>query len=185
MEDMHYFLDGAMRLQSHHLYYQTCTGDRFNLITTESFDLKAHLAARPDVCVELSGNVQSFGVSMVRPEITDGLRQIVRQLRIDVEPEKRFKSKTAKHQNFLRSLPDWLVRYQIEATDFNIEVAGVDEDISDDTRGVTVHLDSFSAEYRAHRLDGLQRRSGRRRTHSRSITPIPRPLILLIKIQRP
>ncbi|KID75048.1 fmp27-like protein, partial [Metarhizium brunneum ARSEF 3297] len=170
MEDMHYFLDGAMRLQSHHLYYQTCTGDRFNLITTESFDLKAHLAARPDVCVELTGNIQSFGISMVRPEITDGLRQIVRQLRIDVEPEKRFKSKTAKHQNFLRSLPDWLVRYQIEATDFNIEVAGVDEDISDDTRGVTIHLDSFSAEYRAHRLDGLQRRPGRRRTHSRSVT---------------
>ncbi|OAA38343.1 hypothetical protein NOR_06733 [Metarhizium rileyi] len=170
MEDMHYFLDGAMRLQSHHLYYQTCTGDRFNLITTESFDLKAHLAARPDVCVELTGNIQSLGISMVRPEITDGLRQIVRQLRIDVEPEKRFKSKTAKHQNFLRSMPDWLVRYQIEATDFDIEIAGVDEDISDDTRGISVHLDFFSAEYRAHRLDGLQRRPGRRRTHSRSIT---------------
>ncbi|KAG6004468.1 hypothetical protein E4U21_001040 [Claviceps maximensis] len=171
MEDMHYFLDGAMRIQSHHLYYQTCTGDRFNLITTESFDLKAHLAARPDVNVELTGIVQSLGISMVRPEITDGLRQIVRQLRIDVEPEKRATSKTVPHKNFLRSVPEWLVRYQIEATDFNIEVAGIDEDISDDTRGVSVHLDSFGAEYRAHRLDGLQRRVGaRRRTHSRSVT---------------
>ena len=168
--DMHYFLDGAMRLQSHHLYYQTCTGERFNLITTESFDLKAHLAARPDVCVELTGSIQSFAISMVRPEITDGLRQIVKQLRIDVEPEKRGTSKTAKSRNFLRSMPDWLVRYQIDATDFNIEVAGVDEDISDDTRGVSLHLDSFGAEYRAHRLDGLQRRGGRRRTHSRSMT---------------
>ncbi|KAG5980344.1 hypothetical protein E4U55_004122 [Claviceps digitariae] len=171
MEDMHYFLDGAMRIQSHHLYYQTCTADRFNLITTESFDLKAHLAARPDVNVELTGIVQSLGVSMVRPEITDGLWQIVRQLRIDVEPDKRATSKSVSHKNFLRSVPEWLVRYQIEATDFNIEVAGVDEDISDDMRGVSVHLDSFGAEYRAHRLDGLQRRAGaRRRTHSRSIT---------------
>lgn len=171
VEDMHYFLDGAMRIQSHHLYYQTCTGDRFNLITTESFDLKAHLAAEPDVNVELTGIIQSSGISMVRPEITDGLRQIVRQLHIDVEPEKRATSKTAADKNFLRSMPEWLVRYQIEATDFNIEVAGVDEDISDDTRGVSVHLDSFGAEYRAHRLDGLQRRAGtRRRTHSRSIT---------------
>ena len=170
VEDMHYFLDGSMRLQSHNLYYQTCTGDRFNLITTESFDLKAHLAARPDICVEITGNIQSFGSSMVRPEITDGLRQIVRQLHIDVEPEKRARSKTPKGKNFLRSMPEWLVRYQIEASDFNIEVAGVDEDISDDTRGVSLHLDSFSAEYRANRLDGLQRRPGRRRTHSRSIT---------------
>ncbi|KZZ90820.1 hypothetical protein AAL_07046 [Moelleriella libera RCEF 2490] len=170
VEDMHYFLDGAMRLQSHHLYYQTCAGERFNLMTTESFDLKAHLAARPELHVELTGSVHSFGISMVRPEITDGLRQIVRQLRIDVEPEKRATSKTAKTKNFLRSMPEWLIRCEIEATDFNMEVAGVDEDISNDTRGVFVHLDTFGAEYRAHRLDGLQRRPGRRRTQSRSIT---------------
>ncbi|KAG6161576.1 hypothetical protein E4U11_003323 [Claviceps purpurea] len=170
IEDMHYFLDGAMRIQSHHLYYQTCTGERFNLITTESCDVKAHLAARPDVNVELTGMIQSLGISMVRPEITDGLRQIVRQLRIDVEPEKRVSSKTATNKNFLRSVPEWLVRYQVEATDVNVEVAGIDEDISDDTRGVSVHLDTFGAEYRAHRLEGLQRRAGaRRRTLSRSV----------------
>lgn len=170
VEDLHYFLDGSMRLQSHQLYYQTSSGEIFNLMTTESFDLKAHLGAKPDVCVDISGNVRSFSVSMVRPEITDGLRQIVRQLRIDVEPEKRATSKTAKHQNFLRSMPEWLIRCHLEASDFNVEVAGVDEDISDDTRGVSLHLDTFSAEYRAHRLDGLQRRMTRRRTHSRSIT---------------
>lgn len=170
IEDLHYFLDGAMRLQSHQLYYQTCSGDRFNLITTDSLDLKAHLGAKPDVAVDVTGNIQSCAISLVRPEITDGLRQIVRQLRIDVEPVKRAKSKTPKHQNFLRSMPDWLIRYHFEASDFNIEVAGVDEDISDDTRGVSLHLDTFSAEYRAHRLDGLHRRMTRRRTHSRSLT---------------
>ncbi|PNY27019.1 Uncharacterized protein TCAP_03051 [Tolypocladium capitatum] len=170
VEDLHYFLDGSMRLQSHQLYYQTCSGEIFNLMTSESCDVKAHLAAKPDVCVDITGNVRSFSISMVRPEITDGLRQIVRQLRIDVEPEKRATSKTAKHQNFLRSMPEWLIRCHLEASDFNVEVAGVDEDISDDTRGVSLHLDTFSAEYRAHRVEGLQRRLTRRRTHSRSIT---------------
>ncbi|PHH87049.1 hypothetical protein CDD83_9388 [Cordyceps sp. RAO-2017] len=169
VEDMHYFLDGAMRLQSHRLYYQTCSGEILNLITTESLDLKAHLGASPDVCLDVTGHIQSASVSMVRQEITDGLRQIVRQLHIDVEPEKRASSKTSKHQNFLRSMPEWLVRYHFEASDFTVEVAGVDEDISDDTRGICLHLDSFSAEYRAHRLDGPQRRPPRRRTHSRSI----------------
>ena len=170
LEDLHYSIDGAMRLQTHHLYYQTHKGERFNLITTESLDMKLHLAANPEVSVDVTGNIQSFSISMVRQEITDGLRQIVRQLRIDVEPEKRATAKARKQRNFLRSTPDWLMRYQIEATDFNVEVAGVDEDISDDTRGVSLHLDTFTAEYRAHRLDGLSRRPPRRRTHSRSIT---------------
>ncbi|CAM1509928.1 Fc.00g002630.m01.CDS01 [Cosmosporella sp. VM-42] len=170
VEDLHYSLDGAVRVQSHDLYYQTNNGDRFNLITTDSLDLKVHLGARPDVSVDITGNLQSFSISMVRPEITDGLRQIVRELRIDVESEKRTFAKRASNKNFLRSMPRWLLRYQLEATDFNIEVAGIDEEISDDTRGVFLHLDAVSAEYRAHRFDGLQRRpSSRRRANSRSV----------------
>lgn len=169
VEDLHYALDGAVRLQSHELYYQTNNGDRFNLITTDSLDMKVNLGAKPDVYVDVTGNLQSFSISLVRPEITDGLRQIVRELRIDVEPEKKTVSKTATHQNFLRSMPRWLLRYQLEATDFNIEVAGIDEDISDDTRGVFLHLDAISAEYRAHKLDGLSRRPSRRRANSRSV----------------
>lgn len=169
VEDLHYSLDGAMRLQNHDLYYQTNVGERFALVTTDSLDIKVHLGASPDVSVDITGNLQSFSISMVRPEITDGLRQIVRELRIDVEPEKRAVSKTPKEKNFLRSMPPWLVRYQFEATDFNIEVAGIDEEISDDTRGVSLHLDNLTAEYRAHKFDGLQRRLSRRRANSRSI----------------
>ncbi|RFU75854.1 hypothetical protein TARUN_6380 [Trichoderma arundinaceum] len=170
LEDLHYSLDGAMRLQSHHLYYQAASGERFDLITTESFDLKVHLAANPEVSVEATSNVQSLSVSMVRPELTDGVRQIVRQLRTDVEPTKRATPKSRRHPNFLRSVPEWLFRYQITANDLNIEIAGVDEEISDDSKGISLHLDAMSAEYRAQRLDGLQRRMLRRRTHSRSLT---------------
>ena len=170
LEDSHYALTGSVRLQTHQLYYQTNERERFNLITTDSFDMKVNLQASPDVSVDCTGNVQSFCISMVRPEITDGLRQIVKELRIDVEPEKRRVSKTTKHQNFLRSMPRWLAHCQIEATDVNMEVAGVDEDISDDTRGLSLHLDALSAEYREHKIEGLQRRMPRTRTHSRSVT---------------
>ncbi|KFH42505.1 hypothetical protein ACRE_067590 [Hapsidospora chrysogenum ATCC 11550] len=170
VEDSHYSLTGSMRLQSHHLYYQTNDRERFNLITTDSFDMKLSLAASPGVSVDCSGNIQSFSISMVRPEITDGLRQIVKELRIDVEPDKRTAPMTSKHESFLRSMPRWLSRYHVEATDVNIEVAGIDEDISDDTRGVSLHLDALSAEYREHKLEGLQRRLARTRTHSRSLT---------------
>lgn len=170
VQHLHYSIDASMRLQSHHLYYQTNASEIFNLTTTESCDLRMHLAATPDVTADITGNIQSFAISMVRPEITDGLRQIVRELRIEVESERRSPSSVDRNGNFLRSMPEWLFRFQIEVNDLNIEVAGVDEDISNDTRGVSLHLDKMSAEYRAHRLEGLQRRLPTRRTHSRSIT---------------
>ncbi|KAK1962727.1 hypothetical protein LY78DRAFT_683810 [Colletotrichum sublineola] len=172
VEDLHYSLASTMRVQSHELYYQTSSSNRFDLIKTESFELKVQLSATPDVHVVASGNLQTSSVKMVRPEITDGLRQIVRQLRMNVEPEKRSSRHTSvKQQNFLRAMPSWLLQFQLQASDFSIEIAGIDEDISDDTRGVSLQLDEFSAEYRAQRLDGLQRRSSRRRANSRTVAP--------------
>ncbi|KAK1751613.1 mitochondrial protein from FMP27-domain-containing protein [Echria macrotheca] len=169
VEDLHYSLASTMRVQSHNLYYQTSAGTRFDLLETETFDLKVQLNATPDIHVVATGNLQTFSVKMVREEIADGLRQIVRQLRLNVEPDKRAVSKTSRETNFLRAMPPWLLHFQLQFSDFSLEVAGVDKDISEDSRGVVVQLDSWSAEYRAQRLDGLQRRSSRRRASSRSM----------------
>jgi hypothetical protein len=167
VEELHYSLASTMRVQTHHLYYQTSAGNRFDLLQTESFDLKVQLNASPDVHVVATANLDTFSVKMVRPEISDGLRQIVRQLRLNVQPDKRAVSRSAKQSNFLRAMPCWLLHFQLQASDFSMEVAGVDEDISDETRGVAVQLDSWSAEYRAQKLDGFPRPT-RRRASSRS-----------------
>jgi len=169
VEDLHYSLASTMRLQTHNLYYQTSAGGRFDLLQTEAFDLKVQLSASPDVHVVASGNLQTVSMKMVRPEISDGLRQIVKQLRPSVEPDKRARSKTPKHSNFLRAVPAWFLHFHVQASDFSMEVAGVDEDISDDTKGIALQLESWSAEYRAQRLDGLNRRPSRRRASSRSM----------------
>lgn len=169
VEDLHYSLASTMRVQSHNLYYQTCAGSRFDLLETETFDLKVNLNATPDIHVVATGNMQTFSIKMVREEIADGLRQIVRQLRLDVEPDKRAVSKTSKETNFLRALPPWLLQFQVQCSDFSVEVAGVDKDISEDAKGVSINIDSWSADYRAQRMDSTQRRPSRRRTSSRSM----------------
>lgn len=167
VEELHYSLASNLRIQSHHLYYQTSGGERFDLVETESFDLKVNLSASPDVQVLATGNLQTFTVRLVRPEITDGLQQIVRHLRLRVEPDKRGYSKVSIESNFLRGMPPWLLHFQLQASDFSIEVAGVDEDISQDSRGVSLSVESWTAEYRAQRLDGLPRRPARKRASSR------------------
>lgn len=174
IEELHYSLASNVRVQSHNLYYQTSAGERFDLVETESFDLKVNLNASPDVQVLATANLQTFSIRLVRPEITDGLRQIVRHLRLKVEPDKRAYSKSSKHSNFLRGMPSWLLHFQLQASDFSAEIAGVDEDISDESRGVSLALESWTAEYRAQRLDGLPRRPARKRANSRvSVTIDP------------
>ncbi|KAG9239086.1 golgi-body localization protein domain-containing protein [Amylocarpus encephaloides] len=108
---------------------------------------------------------------MIRPEISDGVRQIVRQLRVNVEPEKKARPNTSRNPNFIRGMPHWLLHFQIQGSDFSAEVAGVDDDISDDTRGVALQLESWTAEYRAQKVDAIERRSSRHRAGSRSLTP--------------
>ncbi len=172
VKDFHYSLVSSTRVQSLCLYYQSTQGDRFDLTDTDSFDLKVQLSANPDVHIIATGHLQTFAVRMARPEIIDGLHQIVRQLRLDVEPDKRGRPKSRKPQNVLRGLPRWLFHFSLEVEDFSVEVAGVDEDFPNTTRGVILQVDTWSAEYRAQRLDTLDRRpTSRRRAASRSIIP--------------
>ncbi|KAJ5042922.1 uncharacterized protein L3040_004313 [Drepanopeziza brunnea f. sp. 'multigermtubi'] len=168
--ELHYSLGSTLRVQSHDLYYQTSSGAHFDLLQTESLELKAQLSANPEVQVVATGNLQTFSIHMVRPEISDGVRQIVRQLRLNVEPTKKVHAKTNRNPNFIRALPPWLLHFQIQGSDFSAEVAGVDEDISDDTRGVALQLQSWTTEYKAHKVLA-DRRISRRRAASRSLTP--------------
>jgi hypothetical protein len=169
--DLHYGLASTLRLQSHDLYYQTSSGAHYDLLQTESLELKVHISANPEVYVVATGNLQTFSAHMIRPEISDGVRQIVRQLRVNVEPEKKAHAKTSRDPNFIRAMPPWLLHFQLQGSDFSAEVAGVDEEISDDTRGVALQLESWTAEYRAQKIDAVERKGSRRRATSRSLTP--------------
>ncbi|KAG4030932.1 hypothetical protein MFRU_010g00620 [Monilinia fructicola] len=170
--ELHYSLGSTLRLQSHDLYYQTCSGSRLDLLQIETLDLKVSVSANPEVYVVATGNVQRFSVHMIRPEISDGVRQIVRQLRLNVEPDKKPHSRSSRDPNFIRALPPWLLHFQLQGSDFSAEVAGIDESIANDTRGVAIQLESWTAEYRAQKVEASERRV-RRRAGSRSLTPDP------------
>ncbi|KAJ8131265.1 hypothetical protein O1611_g2360 [Lasiodiplodia mahajangana] len=174
VEDVHYSLASSMRIQTHHLYYRTTQGDRFDLIDTDSFDLKVQLSAAPDVHVVANGHLQTFAIRMTRPEITKGIRQIIRQLKLKVEPDKRAASKIPRPRNILRALPQWFLHFSVQVDDFSAEITGVDNDFPGITRGVVLQVDTWSAEYRAQRMDHVrQRPMSRRRAASRSLVPDP------------
>ncbi|KAI1180284.1 mitochondrial protein from FMP27-domain-containing protein [Nemania sp. FL0916] len=172
--DVHYSLDSSVRIQTHQLYYRTTQGSRFDLIDTDSFDLKVRLSAAPDVHVVATGHLQTFAIRMTRPEIAKGIRQIIRQLKLKVEPDKRAASKTSRPRNILRALPDWFLLFSVHVDDFSAEITGIDDDFPEMARGVIFQVDTWSAEYRAKRMDYLrQKPMSRRRAASRSLVPDP------------
>ncbi|KAK5167696.1 Protein SABRE [Saxophila tyrrhenica] len=146
---LHYSLRTHYRHSRHHLYYQTFAGDRHDLLHSDTVELQVDVNALPDAAVVASGRLQTFTIYMVRPEISEGVRQIVKQLRRNVLA--RHDGEDKRQMSFLRQTPQWLQQCRIEGSDFGLELAGVDEQVSKDRRGFALQLESWTTEYKAQR----------------------------------
>ncbi|PVI00876.1 hypothetical protein DM02DRAFT_372152 [Periconia macrospinosa] len=165
--ELHYALASTFRMNSQQLYYQTASSEKHNLLLTNHLELMTQLSASPDVVVNVTGTAQTFSVFLVRPEISEGLRQIVMQVQKDVRMRRHTPKRTG--ISFLRKMPPWLAHMHFSGSDFNLEVAGVDPDVSKYSRGVGLHLESWTSEYQQIRQDESESRPVRRRAPSRTI----------------
>ena len=160
--ELHYSLVSNLRVSSNQLYYQLASGERHNLLMTDLLDLRAQVTANPELRVTASGNIQTFSMHMVRPEISAGVRQIVQHAGGADEPEMQNSAQESRITNFLRPLPPWLEHFQFQGSNFGVEVAGVDSEVSDDTRGLALQLESWTAEYKIQKDTVIQRPPSRR-----------------------
>ncbi|KAJ5098114.1 hypothetical protein N7532_005115 [Penicillium argentinense] len=164
----HYSLSSVYRVASHKFYYQTPEGNKHNLLTTESLELKAHLNASPEVCVIASGSVNECSVHMINGEVNRGIRQVLEQFRAHLQSQKRPMSLNERKTSPLRKIPPWLLQFSFESTGFSLEVAGVDNTVSETSRGVSLQLQSWTAEYKAQKTEHAVGSIARRRTSSHS-----------------
>ncbi|EON64007.1 hypothetical protein W97_03237 [Coniosporium apollinis CBS 100218] len=167
--ELHYAVASNLRISSHQFYYQTASGNKSNLLAMDSLEFKIQLSASPEVMVFATANFQTLSVYMIRPEISEGVRQIFVELNSE---HPTVKSKAVEHQRpkFLRQLPQWLVHVQFQGSDFNFEVASVDAEVSKHPRGAALHVESWTAQYKAHKSDETRTRPVRRRAMSQSIS---------------
>lgn len=166
--ELHYALTSSLRITSNQLYYHTASGERHELLGIDALELKIQLNASPEISVIAIGNVQTFSVHMVRSEISAGVRQIFQQLSKGHGAQTRLSSTPSTDLDFLRSLPIWLVQFSLQGSNFGVEVAGVDAEVSKDTRGVALQLESWTAEYKIQRSSPDERPASRRHGTTRS-----------------
>lgn len=170
---LHYALNSNLRMSHHQLYYHTSAGERHNLLITDTLELNVQLDASPNVCIDATGELRTLSLHMVRPEITAGVRLVVQQLFQQTETMNAPSNKEKKDVNFLRSLPPWLAHFQLQGTNFGVEIAGVDSGVSGDTRGVALQLESWSAAYTAHKATSSERPPSRRRRINPEVSDEP------------
>jgi Mitochondrial protein from FMP27/Domain of unknown function (DUF2405)/RNA pol II promoter Fmp27 protein domain len=169
--EIHYSLNSILRISSHQLYYQTSTGIRHDLVVADALELKMQLSATTDVRMVLSGSLRTFSIHMTREEVSVGVYNIVKNFKSNVQPDKFLTSSDADRPNFLRRLPSWLIELHLEGSDFSVEIAGMDKEVSKQTRGLAMQLESWTAEYKSQRaIQERQPSTSRRRpsTASRS-----------------
>ena len=175
-----YQLISDLRMNSHRLYYQTASKIVYDLLVNDLTELNARVSATPDVNIVISANIKTLSLFLVRPEITKGIRQILRQARSNVYPEKGSRRNTYNKNSSLRSMPHWLESVSVEATDFNFECAGLDTRLSNQPRGVAVQLAFWTAEYKSHREQKqgestpYKRRAGSRSLSHSQASNVPR-----------
>ncbi|KAI7107063.1 hypothetical protein KC352_g36794, partial [Hortaea werneckii] len=129
----------------------TVNGDHHDLLQSDTVELQVDVNAIPDATVTASAQFRTFTIFLVRPDICEGVRQIVNQLRRNVLAHHEQHEKPS--ASFLRTVPTWLQICRVEGTDFGLELAGIDEQVSKDTRGFALQLESWHTEYKAHRDD--------------------------------
>jgi Mitochondrial protein from FMP27/Domain of unknown function (DUF2405)/RNA pol II promoter Fmp27 protein domain len=164
--EIHYSLNSTLRVSSHQLYYQTLTGIRHDLVVADALELKMQLSATTEVRMVLSGSLRTFSIHMTREEVSAGVYNIVKNFKSNVQPEKIQTSSDAEGPNFLRRLPSWLIELHLEGSDFSVEIAGMDNEVSKQTRGLAMQLESWTAEYKSPRAIQERRPSTSRRRPS-------------------
>ncbi|KAJ9627764.1 Protein SABRE [Taxawa tesnikishii (nom. ined.)] len=172
----HYGLVLNYRQTSQRLYYQASTNEKHDLLDMDTVEVKVEASTLPETNVLISGKFQTFSAFLVRPDICEGVRQIMKSVRKD--PFFSSRKKSGKKPSFLRQMPSWLQHCQLQGSDFNLEIAGVDDKVSKYSRGFALHLESWSAEYKAHREEVFET-AFRRRSVSRpppKERPEPAPL---------
>ena len=167
----HYSFVSSLRVASHSLYYRSASGERHDLVHTETLDVRTQAHASPDVHVNVTAYLDTLIIRLVKPELVQGIKQMVGQFHLDVKPDKLGTPKLSDKPNLLRRLPLWLNQFKVDGRDFSVEVAGVDEDLSDTVRGASISLDSWTVEYICQSLEGLAKPIPRRRAASRALSP--------------
>ena len=144
-------LTSTLRISSHHLYYQTNSNRKLTFLLLDLIDTKIRVVANPRVLVYLSCSLDTFSVNLVSSEIVDGLRQILHQISRHWHSGMPPVSKGRNRLFILQRFPSWLSQLHFDFSRVSIEIAALDQNVSEYPSGVATQVETCALTYIAHK----------------------------------
>lgn len=135
-------------------FYQTNSGQRFNLLTTESFIAKIATVINPSPSVICTANLGSIEITALHDEVLEGLKSIAHRV-AESRAKNRTKEKKKSHYKpfFLREFPTWLNHLYITISNISLSIASQrtfdSSKAHTDLIGIMFQLSSLAIDYRS------------------------------------
>ncbi|KAK9369833.1 golgi-body localization protein domain-containing protein [Lipomyces kononenkoae] len=154
----HYGLIMSFRVTDFGTWVRGPDGNRHDLVRTETLALKFVAETSPGFEVAVTGTLASFGMFLTKPEIINGLKDLLAHVRREAHrmerntaPKPLSVGRTRGDKNFVQQLPSWLSHVKIEGSDVMV-CSSCADDIAKDAhgivRGTAVQIESWILEYK-------------------------------------
>lgn len=145
-----YCLKSALHTSALEAFYQSKSGSRFNLLTTESLMVKVAALLIPTPSVICTANLGSIKVSALHDEVLEGLKEVTHHF---MKPKTMEPKKKKKKKYFLRQFPAWLTHFYMNISNIHFAVASAktfDPNIMFGTvLGIEIGVSNFIVDYRS------------------------------------
>ncbi|KAK9235083.1 golgi-body localization protein domain-containing protein [Lipomyces kononenkoae] len=154
----HYGLIMSFRVTDFGTWVRGSDGIRHDLVRTETLALKFVAETSPGFEVAITGSLASFGIYLTKPEILNGLKDLLAHVRREAQrmeqntsPKPLSVRKTRGGKNFVQQLPSWLSHVKIEGSDVMM-CSSCSDDVAKDAQGIVlgtaVQIESWILEYK-------------------------------------
>lgn len=145
-QEENYTINASIQVKAFDTWYRSPSGDRYDLIVSETLTLKATGSTRPKPYLSISGQLSNAHIFVQKAEIFDSLRDILSHMR----RSQRRRQNSDKKQSWLRQVPSWCARVKFEVADTVVSIASEKVRSSDDTlRGLSLKMANSVVEYRS------------------------------------
>ena len=140
--DLRPALSATVRVSSQHLYYHTAANERATVLLLDSLGIRLQASREPDVSVLLTCNLSMISAHLARPEIINGIGQVLGQVGFKTSAEASVHSVSPLGLALLFKLPTWLSQARVELTTLSLEIAGTDSEVSGNACGIAIRTET-------------------------------------------
>ena len=142
-----YQVDSSLKFGVSQIHLWESDGRQFQILRSGSCEIKLFVPSLRTPHVESDVYLESLQIELNRTEVIDCVTKVIATSRFDLEPDRLRRPKRHHGVNIEALLPVWLQRITLEGREIDLVVAGVDVQLSEETRGMAIQFQTWMFDY--------------------------------------